>query len=483
MKASSNENKSSKRRRNKNKKQRAKNKNSKPIQSTKKNQVQKILDKIKVDSIASKFNFTIRKKSITLPLFLMSFFSAVQSGRGFSYALWAEYLSLLAPKKKATKSAVFKKVKKELVTSLQAVLEETLHIKLKTEMLTNYKGRTIFSPFGRVYLQDSSIVSLPDELKNYYSGSTSKGIKKSSMRLQTIFDFISGHFVRIDINNFTDNDQKDSPGILKFVKKDDLVIRDLGYFVLRVFSQIASKGAFFISRYHNGTNVYDLNGKKMELEKEFKRLDKKGIPQLDMDVLLGVKEQLECRLIAIKVPEPVAAERKRKARQNRDKRLNHSKAYYKKLEWAIYLTNVERNVYSIVDVAKAYRLRWHIEIIYKGWKSHFNMAKHMPGLPNKKEITKKDIDRLKIRVDAIMLMQLIFAALFMAHIYWTYLIKLYRQNAKLLSYLKVCAYVSEHFSVILEMSDDELMQQLETHATYEKRKRKNTLELFLELDL
>jgi hypothetical protein len=45
---------------------------------------------------------------------------------------------------------------------------------------------------------------------------------------------------------------------------------------------------------------------------------------LDIDVCVGAKEKLRARLVAIPLPEEVAAERRRKAKANRDRRLKPS---------------------------------------------------------------------------------------------------------------------------------------------------------------
>lgn len=73
--------------------------------------------------------------------------------------------------------------------------------------------------------------------------------------------------------------------------------------------------------------------------------------------------------MALPVPEPLANERRRKARANRDRRLSPSPAHLFLLGWNIFVTNVPVAVWSPKTLLGIYRLRWRIEMIFKAWKS------------------------------------------------------------------------------------------------------------------
>jgi len=75
----------------------------------------------------------------------------------------------------------------------------------------------------------------------------------------------------------------------------------------------------------------------------------------------------------------VANQRRRKAKTNRDKRLNPSKDRLQLLGWDIYVTSVQNSIWSLTDVQQVYRLRWRIEIIFKSWKTHFNLPRTATG--------------------------------------------------------------------------------------------------------
>jgi hypothetical protein len=73
-----------------------------------------------------------------------------------------------------------------------------------------------------------------------------------------------------------------------------VIIRDLGYFALKVFKQVALLGAFFLSRYHYTVNLYDPGDRgQLELGKVLRG------SAVDRQVVAGKKEKLLCRLAAV----------------------------------------------------------------------------------------------------------------------------------------------------------------------------------------
>ena len=175
-------------------------------------------------------------------------------------------------------------------------------------------------------------------------------------------------FIHFSLRSFTDNDQSASPSIVEYLNKGDLVIRDLGYSCLKVFEEIINVGANLLSRVKYGTTIYDQNGQQLDW---LKLLKKKS--SLDKEVLMGIKHKIPVRLVIIPLPAHIVEQRVRKAKKDRDKRLNHSDLYYKWLAYSIYITTVSKKIWSPQEVDKVYRNRWQIEIIFKTWKSNFKM--------------------------------------------------------------------------------------------------------------
>lgn len=223
--------------------------------------------------------------------------------------------------------------------------------------------------FKRVLIQDSTVIQLHNKLIKDFPGSANQRGKTSNMKIQAVIDILSNTFSYFDLTPFTKNDQKASHDVFDYVQKGDLILRDLGYFASDSFQLIISAEAFFISRLKFGVNLYSPDSKKEISLKEI--IKKKSF--IDTEVLVGEKNKLRLRLVGIKLPNDIADQRRRKCINNRDKRKNPSKEYIQSLGWNLYITNVEQDVLQISDIAACYGLRWRIEIIFKSWKSSFDL--------------------------------------------------------------------------------------------------------------
>lgn len=103
----------------------------------------------------------------------------------------------------------------------------------------------IFKAFKRVYLEDSSCFNLPVMLADFFPGSRNRYGTAATARIQLRLELLRGTYDNIALQSFRDNDQKYAGHILGQLTQGDLVIRDMGYFVLKTFSHICTLGAFF----------------------------------------------------------------------------------------------------------------------------------------------------------------------------------------------------------------------------------------------
>ena len=229
----------------------------------------------------------------------------------------------------------------------------------------------VFGAFNRVVLHDSTTLRLPDRFCKVFKGSANQSKRTQSiMKIQLVSDLLNGRILSLSLSGFTRNDQAASGDILSVASHGDLVLRDLGYFVIESFKSMIERGIFFLSRYRHGIALLE--------SATHKRIDLCGMLKkqsvLDIDVLLGLERRVPVRLVASPVPEAVANQRRRKAKANRDKRSHPSKEHLFLMGWNIFITNVDRNVWTHKDLQPIYRLRWRIEIIFKAWKSHLKIA-------------------------------------------------------------------------------------------------------------
>lgn len=287
------------------------------------------------------------------------------SQASISLTVWAVLLGLLSHKT-ISKQAVFERLDQAATDFFKAVLASALAFRAQASKLKDPHWKC---PFARILVQDSSTVKLSQKLASAFpGGSNQHGETPGVLRIQALVDLLSQTWIDFALSSYRRNDQAASPDILPHLRQNDLVLRDLGYFAVAILEQIALRGAFFITRFYFRTAVFDQGGRPLDL---LNLLRKHRC--LDRQVRIGKKDALLVRMVAMPVPEPLAAERRRKARAHLGNRCQLSKEYLAMQGWTIYLTNVPATLLTPQQICSLYAQRWHIEIIFKAWKSHFQL--------------------------------------------------------------------------------------------------------------
>jgi hypothetical protein len=237
------------------------------------------------------------------------------------------------------------------------------------KQFTSVEG--VLSNFSNIYIHDSTVIELNQKLQKIYKGTRRGGLGgcKSQVKVDLIHNFTTGiiHDAKIVSGNIPD--QELSRRIVDFTDVGDLVIRDLGYFALDAFRQIAEKHAYYLSRLPPHLKVYLKvdDTKHIDLAKH---LDKhfSNCSVINIEVFVG-EERLSARLIAYRAPEDVVRERLRKAHKRaRDSKRVLSDAKRNLMRFSLFITNAPEDLLPAEVVGTIYRLRWEIELIFKQWK-------------------------------------------------------------------------------------------------------------------
>lgn len=313
-------------------------------------------------------------------------------------------------------------------------------------------------PFGRVLVHDSTVQSLPAHLASIFPGSSNQsGTPQAAVKVQLVIDLKNGGVHHLSLSSFRRNDQAAAPDLIDIAQPGDLVLRDLGYWVLSVLRALALKGVYFLSRYRHGTAVLDpQTGKPLDLVRILR-----SCGQIDQQVWLGEKCRLPVRLVALPVPEAVANQRRRKARANRDRRLAPSSTHMFLLGWNIFVTNVPAQIWSAKTLLCIYRLRWRIETIFKAWKSYLGFR------------------QLNCRTAAMLRLSLMTKLLFCLLVCdLSNRLELLQTGANHVSLLRLAKIMGQCAclisAAILGWSPEQwLARQLEAHLFYEKRADRN----------
>ncbi len=193
--------------------------------------------------------------------------------------------------------------------------------------------------------------------------------------MQLVWDDQSSTFAHFALGpgNLPDNNYVDT--VVSLLGKGALVLFALGYCKLTAFAAIVAAGASFLSRLQPQTTLLAAVAGRLPPVDLGQELRTESRSLLEKVVFLGAQERGATRLIAVRMPEAVVNERRRKARRNAQKRGHTpSQAHLPLLAWNLFITHVPDTGWTPQTIGKAYALRWQVELGFKAWKSHLPLA-------------------------------------------------------------------------------------------------------------
>jgi hypothetical protein len=247
-------------------------------------------------------------------------------------------------------------------------LQEVLAAAVKRLLAADPLAIPLLERFAGVYLEDSTSIVLPDALHDCWAGcGNATGQGRAALKLNLRLDLNTGHLASLTLHDGRMHDIEASAP-LSAVATGALYLADLGYFGLDRFQQLSAHGAYFVSRLKASTQVYGPDGRRVwDLARHLAR---QGTP-VDLPVTLGETHRLPVRLLAVRVPQEVADQRRRKLRKEaRDKGRQVSARRLALAAWVIFVTNAPAELVSLEAGLVLGRLRWQIELLFKLWKSH-----------------------------------------------------------------------------------------------------------------
>lgn len=222
--------------------------------------------------------------------------------------------------------------------------------------------------FTAVAVQDSSTIALPDALAVVWQGCGERtGHAQAALKVHVRLDLLGGALVGPLLTSGRTPDQA-SPLQAVPLPPGALHLADLGFFALDRLQALDAQGVFWLSRYQVQTAVFDAQGGRLDLPRWLRRT---GPTVLDLAVRLGVDHRLPARLLAVRVPPEVAAERRRKLHAAaRHKGQTVSQARLALADWTLLVTNVPPAQLTVAEALVLARARWQIELLFKLWKQH-----------------------------------------------------------------------------------------------------------------
>ncbi len=143
---------------------------------------------------------------------------------------------------------------------------------------------------------------------------------------------------------------------------------DLGYWSLEELQTFDHQEVFWLSRLQAATAVYDMDGQRCDI---LSLLEAHANDRVDLPILLGATHRLSARLLAVRVPQEVADQRRRRLREDAHRKGKVVTATRLALAaWTILVTNVPPDRLELPEALVLARTRWQIELLFKLWKSH-----------------------------------------------------------------------------------------------------------------
>jgi Transposase DDE domain len=238
----------------------------------------------------------------------------------------------------------------------------------------NAVGLPLLQQFTAVLLEDGSSISLPSILKRVWGGcggsptnagkdaKTQAGLK-ITVRLDLLKGQLSGPHLQAGRRHELSSvlrEQVMVPG--------SLWIADLGYWTLKWLRSLSQQGVCFLMRYKAGIVLW-LENERLDLLAVLPQVQGQ---RLDILVDVGASKLLRgVRLLAERVPAPVAVQRQERIRQYASAHGKPVNALLVELAtWAIVVTNVPLSRLTFEQALALLRARWQSELLFKLWKEH-----------------------------------------------------------------------------------------------------------------
>jgi Transposase DDE domain len=232
----------------------------------------------------------------------------------------------------------------------------------------------LFAAFGRVHIVDSTGFGLPESLNTDFPGAGGSG-SKAGAKIQLVWDYKSQTFEHFALIPWNVPDNKYVDTVVDLAQPHSLFVFDLGYFKLAAFAKIVAAQAYFLSRCHHQTTLREVSGSRTHPLDLPQCLGHDARALLEKAVLLGTRDQVAARLIAVRMPEAIVNERRRQAYAVAKKRgYTPSQAHLTLLGWNLFVTNVPVTVWPPQTVGSVYSFRWQVELVFKAWKSGLHLA-------------------------------------------------------------------------------------------------------------
>jgi hypothetical protein len=186
---------------------------------------------------AKKSGFVQRVSKLFCPEeLLISLLASTVSGK----ASFSQLVSSL--KSKTSAAAISPQALQQRFNRSETGLEKFLihclvHI---TQWKWNHQHPAFQSPFSRIIIEDSTILRFPKSNSEYFPAHGNSSGQTAGCKINLAFDLMSGEILSNDLHAATYQDKTIAWDLLHHISPNDLIVRDMGYFVCEIFTHIES---------------------------------------------------------------------------------------------------------------------------------------------------------------------------------------------------------------------------------------------------
>ena len=320
--------------------------------------------------MAKKSGFIVREREVSGLSFLTSLMFNIQSQQNTSLIDHVDDFNVHFGIQ-ISKQALHDKFNEKTVNYLKEVLK--LQLSNQFEIEENIELKSLFTA---VRIKDSSKFSLPTDYKKQYPAFGNFGKDNGIMNIQYEYDLLTGNWLSIDLTSIKINDQQNSKLTANEIKKGELSIRDLGYISPTYLETVIKNEASFLNRLPSQINTYDEKEELIDWKRIDAKFNKYNLKTLELSVKIYEKNKIPCRLIIEKVSDEEYAKRLKKAEERaKSFKVGVSDEHKLRCRYNTFITNVPQKDLTFAKIRKTYYLRWQIELVFKTWKSFFEIHK------------------------------------------------------------------------------------------------------------
>jgi hypothetical protein len=222
--------------------------------------------------------------------------------------------------------------------------------------------------FSSVVVDDCTSLGLPAELAQQFPGcgGSDPEAGQAGLKLLVRFEVTTGQFQAMERGAARDS-ERTLVQRLPAVSPGTLHLADLGFFDYDELAKITQQGGSWISRV---PAMLDKETDDGTIEGLTDWLKRQAADRIDQPVRLGLRKHLDCRLVALRLPEKVAQQRLRELKKDLKKKGRTPSDRQRVLcQWLVLITDLAADRFSLEEIFLLYRVRWQIELLFKRWKS------------------------------------------------------------------------------------------------------------------